>query len=142
MKAKVLASLRVLGLLFLVAVLAYVIWQPVLPSGLIIRKMAEMIDPASLDLDRTRVVRFTLSGKGGGVYDIVAGPDKVEAVEDRKGPVDLILFMEARDFNTLMLSMARDKVDESEFIRLTLSKKMRFAGDMTLMKTLFKTPEA
>ena len=68
MKAKVLASLRVLGLLFLVAVLVYVIWQPVLPSGLIIRKMADMIDPANLDLDQPRVVRFTLSGKGGGVY--------------------------------------------------------------------------
>ncbi len=141
MKSKVLASLRVLGLLFLVAVLVYVVWQPVLPSGLIIRKMAEYIDPGSLDLEQPRVIRFELAGKGGGVYDVVVAPDQVTVQEDRDGPVDLILFMEARDFNALMLSFARGKADKSEFIRQTLSKKMRFAGDMQLMETMFKPSE-
>jgi len=141
MKQKLLATLRILGVALLVAVLVYVVWQPVFPSGLIIRKMAEYIDPDDLSREGPRVVRFDLSGKGGGRFDIVVGADGVRVEEDRDGPVDLILFMEARDFNALMLAFARGKADESEFVRQVLSKKMRFAGNIQLMESLFKGPE-
>ncbi len=142
MKAKLLSALRILGLLILAAVLAYVIWQPVLPSGLIIQQMAERIEPGGLSQERPSIVRFDLSGKGGGLYEIVVSGDKVEVVEDGNGPADLILFMEARDFNSLMFDLAMGKVDESVFMHQILSKKMRFAGNMELMKTLFSPPGA
>jgi len=141
MRKEILASLRILGLILLLGVLAYVVWQPVIPSGLIVRKMAEYVDPGRLDPQGLRVVRFDLSGKGGGRFDIVAGDGRVEVVEDRDGPVDLILFMEATDFNALMFSLARGQTDESAFLRQVLSKKVRFAGDITLLEALFKPPE-
>jgi hypothetical protein len=142
MKTVVFALLKVIGLALLGATLVYVIWDPVLPSGLIIEKMADMIDPQNLPDDEKRVIRYDLSGKGGGVYNLVVSRDGVEVVEGETDQVDLVLFMEAKDFNELMFSFARGKADESMFIRLVLSKVMRFAGDMRIFELIFDTEEA
>jgi len=141
MRKRVLASLWTLVPLLLLAVLVYVVWQPVVPSGLIVRRMADYIDPVRLSGEGPRALRFDLSGRGGGRFDIVTDGERVEVVEDRRGSVDLILFMEARDFNALMLSLARGRANESEFRRQVLSKQMRFAGDITLLEELFEPPE-
>ena len=142
MKTVLFTLLKVFGLSLLGLTLIYVIWQPVLPSGLIIEKMAEMVDPGSLPDDRQRVVRFDLSGKGGGVYNLVVRRDGVQVVEGKREQPDLILFMEAEDFNDLMFALARGKADESLFIRLTLSKVLRFAGDMSIFELIFQNEEA
>jgi hypothetical protein len=101
-----------------------------------------MIDPQNLPDDEQRVVRYDLSGKGGGVYNLVVSKEGVEVVEGETDQVDLVLFMEAKYFNQLMFSFARGKADESMFIRLVLSKVMRFAGDMSIFELIFKNEEA
>ena len=141
MKTIVFTVLKVIGVSVLAITLIYVIWQPVIPSGFIIEKMAEMIEPQNLREDEQKVVRFDLSGKGGGLYNLVVRKDGAEVVEGETDRVDLVLYMEARDFNALMFSLARGKADESLFIRLTLSKVMRFAGDMGVFELIFKNEE-
>ena len=141
MKTIVFTVLKVIGVTLLAITLIYVIWQPVIPSGFIIEKMAEMIEPKNLPEDEQKVVRFDLSGKGGGLYNLVVRKDGAEVVEGETDRVDLVLYMEARDFNALMFSLARGKADESLFIRLTLSKVMRFAGDMGVFELIFKNEE-
>ncbi len=141
MKTIVFTVLKVIGVTLLAITLIYVIWQPVIPSGFIIEKMAEMIEPQNLREDEQKVVRFDLSGKGGGLYNLVVRKDGAEVVEGETDRVDLVLYMEARDFNALMFSLARGKADESTFIRLTLSKVMRFAGDMGVFELIFKNEE-
>ena len=134
--------LKVMGLSILGLTLIYVIWQPVLPSGLIIQKMAESLTPPDLLQGEQRVLRFDLSGKGGGVYNLVFRNDRVEVVEGDTDQVDLILFMEATDFNDLMISFARGKADEFTFRRLVIAKVMRFAGDMSIFELLAPSEEA
>jgi hypothetical protein len=134
--------LKVIGLSFLGLTLIYVIWQPVLPSGLIIQKMAESLKPPDLPRGEQRVLRFDLSGKGGGVYNLVFQRDGVEVVEGDTDQVDLIVFMEAKDFNDLMISVARGKADEFTFRRLIISKVMRFAGDMGVFELMAQSEEA
>ncbi len=141
MKRVFLAVLKVFGLSLLGLTLVYVIWQPVIPSGIIIEKMAEMVDPGNLPDDKQIVIRYDLSGRGGGMYNLVVNKNGVEVVEGETGQVDLVLFMEAKDFNDLMFSLARGKADESMFIRLTLSKVLRFAGDMSIFELIFKNEE-
>ena len=134
--------LKVIGLSLLGLTLVYVIWQPVLPSGLIVQKMAESLKPPDLPQGEQRVLRFDLSGKGGGVYNLVFQKDGVEVVEGDTDRVDLILFMEAKDFNNLMISVARGKADEFTFRRLVISKIMRFAGDMGVFELMAQSEEA
>ena len=88
-----------------------------------------------------KVVQFDLGGKGGDVYNLVARKGGVEVIEGETDQVDLILFMEAKDFNDMVFSLARGKADESMFMRLTIAKVMRFAGDMGVLELLFKNEE-
>jgi hypothetical protein len=142
MKRVIFWLLKAIGLSVLGLTLIYVIWQPVLPSGLIIQKMAESLTPPDLPQDEQRVLRFDLSGKGGGVYNLVFRNDRVEVVEGETDQVDLIVFMEAKDFNDLMISFARGKADEFTFRRLIISKVMRFAGDMRVFELMAPSEEA
>lgn len=125
------------GALVLGALLLFVIWDPVFPSGWIIGKMARSIDPARLSLERPVVVRFELSGKGGGVYNIVVQPGKVDVVRGMTESVDLILYMNAAEFNHLLFSLARGKADAYTFRSLVISKALTFAGDLSLLGKLF-----
>jgi len=142
MKTVVFTLLKVIGLSLLGLTLAYAIWQPVLPSRFLIQGMADRVDPRNLPDDEQRVVRFDLSGKGGGIYNLVVRKDGVEVVEGETDQADLVLFMEAKDFNDLIFSLARGKADESTFIRLVISKVMRLAGEMGVLELLFKNKEA
>jgi hypothetical protein len=136
MKRVVTWMLKVMGLSLLGLTLIYVIWQPVIPSGFIVQKMAESMKPPDLPQGEQKVLRFDLSGKGGGVYNLVLQRDDIEVVEGYTDQVDLIVFMEAKDFNDLMISLARGKADEFTFRRLIISKVMRFAGDMGVFALL------
>jgi hypothetical protein len=127
--------------LLLIVTLVYTVWQPVLPSAWIVKKMADSIDRQALKGQRPVVVRFDLSGTGGGVYNILAGPDKVEMIRGQTDQADLMVFMEATDFNHLMISLARGQGDEYTFQSLIISKFLRFAGDMTILKNLFNKTE-
>lgn len=147
LKTFVLKSLKIAGLLLLGITLVYVIWQPVLPSGLIIQGMTRAIDPQKLALERPMLVRFELSGKGGGIYNLVVDKDSVEVV---KGDMvdseidwaDLILYMDAKDFNNLMIAMATGKADESAIIKQVIGKFLRVAGDIMTFKTLLQPDTA
>lgn len=136
MKRAALTMAKVLVACLLGLALVYSIWQPVLPSKWIIKQMADSIDPRNLE--RPVVVRFDLSGKGGGAYNLIAREDGVRVVEEATDQVDLIVYMEAKDFNDLMLSLATGSADESAFRRLIISKVLRFAGDMRAFELLFK----
>jgi len=142
MKKAVFLLLKVVGLALLGITLVYVIWEPVFPSGWIIKKMADRIDSQNVPPGEERVVRFDLSGKGGGIYNIVVRREGVEVVEGDTDRVDLVLYMEAEDFNDLMFSLARGKADEFTFRRLIISKVLRFAGDMGVFELIFKKEEA
>ncbi len=130
--------LRILGAGALLVVLALVIWQPVFPSVWIIQRMADSIDPRNVPLDPPTGIRFELTGKGGGIYNIVVDEDSVKTVKGNTAVVDLVLFMEARDFNDLMFSLAGGEVDEFMFRSLIISKVLRFAGDMSVFEKLFE----
>ena len=114
------------------------IWQPVFPSILIVDGMAKAIDPRSVPLEPPTVVRFELSGKGGGIYTIVIEKDSVEIVRDRTPNVDLILYMEAKNFNDMMFALADGRADEYTVRSLIISKALRYAGDMSVFSKLFE----
>jgi len=137
------ALARGLALLLLGGVLIYEIWQPVLPSRWVIEGMAKAIVPPALPEGEERVVRFHLSGKGGGVYNLVIGKGGVRVVEGASTDrLDLILLMEAADFNDLMISLARGKADEFTFRRMVISKIMRFAGDLRDLELISQKRQA
>jgi len=142
MKTGLFTLLKVIGLSLLGLTLVYTIWQPILPSRFLVKGMAGQIDPGNMPEGEQKVVRFDLSGKGGGIYNLVARKDGVEVVEGETDQVDLVLFMEAKDFNDMVFTLARGKADESMFMRLTIAKVMRFAGDMGVFELLFKNEEA
>jgi len=141
MKTWLVRSLQWFLVLLLILILIYVVWQPVLPSAWIVKKMADSIDRTALQGQRPVAVRFVLSGKGGGAYNILAGPDRVEMIRGETDQADLIVFMEATDFNKLMISLARGQGDEYTFQSLIISKVLRFAGDMTVLNNLFNKTE-
>ena len=130
--------LRFVGAGILLIFLLLAIWQPVFPSILIVDGMAKAIDPRRVSLPPPTVVRFELSGKGGGVYTIVVEKGSVQIVRDRTDNVDLILYMEARDFNDLMFALADGKADEYTVRSLIISKALRYAGDMSVFSKLFE----
>ncbi len=142
MKAVLLTLLKVIGLSLLGLALAYAIWEPVFPSRFLIQGMAGRVDPQSVPDDEQRVVRFDLTGKGGGIYNLVVRKDGVKVVDGETDQVDLVLLMEARDFNDLIFSLVRGKADANTFIRLMTSNAMRFAGDMGVLELIFKNREA
>jgi len=117
-------------------ILVLVIWQPVFPSGWIIRGMAEGMDPQSLSLDKPTVLRFELSGQGGGNYNLLLSKEKVEVSEGRTNQVDLILAMKATDFNGLVFQMVQGKADQFTFQKLVISNVLRMAGDMNVLELL------
>lgn len=121
------------------AVLALVIWQPVIPSGWIIEGMAKQIDPGNLSLDKPVVLRFDLAGKGGGLYNLVLSKEKVAVIEGYTDQVDLVLATKATDFNRLILQMAQGKADESVFAKLVISNELKIAGDMSVLELLNPT---
>lgn len=130
--------LRFVGAGILLIFLLLAIWQPVLPSILIVDGMAKAIDPRTVPLEPPTVVRFELSGKGGGIYTVVAEKDSVKIVRDRTDNTDLILYMKARDFNDLMFALADGKADEYTVRSLIISKALRYAGDMSVFSKLFQ----
>ena len=130
--------LRVTGWVLLGTALVYVIWEPVIPSGWIVREMANRIDPDRVPPGEERVVRFELSGKGGGTYSMVVRNEGVEVVARDTDRVDLVLFMEAEEFNALVLALARGTADASTIIRLVIANVLRFAGDMDVFQELFR----
>ena len=123
-------------LIVLVVVLVIVIWQPVVPSGLIIKGMPNMIKSGDLSLDKPVVLRFELSGRGGGNYNLLLSREKVEVTEGSINQADLILAMEAADFNKLIFQMAQGKADEYIFQKLIISNTLRFAGNMEVLALL------
>lgn len=137
MKRAIFALLKVVGLAVLGIALLYVAWQPVIPSRWIIARMAKVIPAPDLPANEEKIIRFDLSGKGGGVYNLLLRKGGVRLVEGRNTErLDLVLFMEAKDFNDLMISLARGKADELTFRRLVISKLMRFGGDMEVFQLL------
>ncbi len=127
------ASMVVLGI-----ILILVIWQPVFPSGVLIGLMADQIDPQQVSLERSVTVRFDLSGKGGGRYNILVNKDSVKTKKGDTDAVDLVIYMEAADFNNLMYSIASGKADESMFVSLGMSDILRVAGDISILENLFR----
>ena len=123
----------------LLAVLVLVIWQPVLPSRWIIQGLATQIDPVDLSLEEPAVLRFELGGKGGGVYNLMLSREKVEVTEGDTDQVDLMIAMNATDFNQLMFQMAQGRADESAFAKLVISNMLRIAGDMSVLELLNPT---
>lgn len=137
MKRSIFALLKGVGLAVLGIALLYVAWQPVIPSRWIVARMAEAIPAPNLGESEEKVIRFDLSGKGGGVFNLVLRKDTVRVIEGRNTErLDLVLFMEAKEFNDLMISLARGKADALTFKRLVISKLMRFGGDMEVLQLL------
>ncbi|MDX1734322.1 MAG: hypothetical protein R3228_08140 [Halioglobus sp.] len=128
-------------LVLLTCGLVLVIWQPVLPSGLIIEGMANQMDARGLALEKPVVLRFELAGRGGGDYNLVMTPEKVEMTEGETNQVDLLIAMKATDFNALVLQMAQGRADESLFAKLMVSNVLKMAGDMSVLALLNPTGE-
>ncbi len=122
---------KIIGWAILVITLILVIWQPVVPSKYLIEGMTGAVEKNKASIEEPVTVRFDLSGKGGGVYNIVASKEKVEVIEgydvDR---VDSILYLKATDFNSLMIQMARGKADEFTMKSLVMGNFLDMAGDM------------
>jgi hypothetical protein len=126
-------------IIILCIALILIIWKPVIPSRYIIGGMADAIDVKNLTFEKPVTVRYELTGKGGGNFNIIADKSKNKAVvvEGDIGKVDLLLAMRSSDFNDLMISMARGKADEYMFMSLVISNKLKIAGDMTMLNKLF-----
>ncbi len=135
------SKLYIAGMVVLGIILILVIWQPVFPSKILINAMADKIDPQNISFDNPVTVRFDLSGKGGGIYNILVDKDSVKTIEGETDTVDLIIYMVAKDFNNLIFSIASGKGDESMFISLGMSDILRVAGDISILENLFKKKE-
>ncbi len=135
------SKLYIAGMVVLGIILILVIWQPVFPSKILINAMADKIDPQNISFDNPVTVRFDLSGKGGGIYNILVDKGSVKTIEGETDAVDLIIYMVAKDFNNLIFSIASGKGDESMFVRLAMSDILRVAGDISILENLFKKKE-
>ncbi len=136
MRLSIKNSIYTLVMIALGGILVLVIWQPVFPSGWIIQGMADTIDPKNLSLDKPVVLRFELSGQGGGIYNLVFSPKKVWVTEEDPTQVDLIIAMKAADFNTFIIQMAQGKANEFVFIKLLISNTLKMAGDLSVLELL------
>ncbi len=137
MKFSVLKKSSSIIIIILCIILLLVIWRPVIPSSFIIGGMADSIDVKKLSLEKPVILRFELSGKGGGDYNIIVDKNKAEVVEGKMDNIDILMSMRAEDFNNLMISMARGKANENMFKSLVVSNKLKIAGDMTNLQKLF-----
>jgi len=137
MKFSVIKSPAGVVIIILCIVLVFAIWQPVIPSGMIIEGMTDYIDVEALSLDKPVCVRFELKGRGGGDYNIIVDSDSAVVKTGAVDSADLIIIMEASDFNTLIFSMADGKADEYLFKRFVVSNKLQFAGDISILQKLF-----
>lgn len=129
--------LKYIGASAFIIMIIFIIWQPVFPSKFILQGMTDRVDVKSLKLELPVVIRFYLTGKGGGVYNIIVDKDKASVVEGDTDRIDLAIKMEAREFNSLIYLLATGKASESAFINLAISKRLSFAGDINIMKELF-----
>jgi len=130
--------LKASGIAILVIGLAYAIWQPVFPSGILVKGMAGTIDPKVLSLDKPVVIRFDLSGKGGGIFSVWVDQTKAEVIKGKTDSVDLVIFMKATDFNDMIATMSKGKGDSTLITRLMISDIFSFAGDISLFGKIFK----
>lgn len=137
-KKMIIRILGICGSAGLIIFLILVIWQPVFPSSWIIKKMAESIKTDNLQMNFPVVVSFNLDGKGGGVYSIVVNRDGAVIVDGMTGQPDLILFMEAKEFNRMIIDLGTGKAGKFTLINLALSNVLRYAGDITVLEKLFK----
>jgi len=135
--------LKIIGWLILGITLLIVIVNPVLPSKHLIQGMAGQADKTKASLEEPVTVRFDLSGRGGGVYNIVATKDKVEVIEGAIDHVDSIIYMKATDFNNLIFQMATGQADEFTIKGLVMGNFMDIAGDMFALGAIMgeKPPE-
>ena len=138
MKTLLTRFLKISSIAILLIVLILTIWQPVMPSVWIIEKIADYIDADALPQDKTITVRFELAGRGGGDYNLVAGKDAVSVSEGEAESIDLIIAMEAREFNSLMWSLGRGKADQFTIVGLVVANKLSYTGDLNVLNILFK----
>jgi putative sterol carrier protein len=132
-----LKSLKWIAFVALLIIMVLVIWQPVFPSGKIVEGMVDAIDPSKITMDLPKAVQFELSGKGGGVYSLLVTIDEAKFLKGRAEQADLIIYMEATDFNSLMMAMAQGKADAFTFQSAIISNTLKFAGDMGVFSGLF-----
>ncbi len=128
--------LKIIGAAILGITLIIVIWQPVLPSKFLIMGMAHGIEKNKASLEEPITVRFKLSGRGGGIYNLVADKNQVIVVEGETEKVDLILFMKATDFNSMAIKLATGKADKYTIQGLMISNFLDIAGDMMVLGKL------
>jgi len=138
MRSHVVKIVNIAGMALLGIVLILVVWQPVFPSGILIQQMADMIEPEKVSMPLPVVVRFELSGKGGGRHNIIVDTDTVRTHGGETDRVDLILYMDARAFNDLLFSIALGKANDAMFLSLGMSDILRFSGDIEIFKKLFE----
>ncbi len=129
---------NITGILVLGIIMVLSIWQPVIPSSLLLKQMVKSVDIQKIALVQPAVIRFELSGKGGGIYNIVADNKEAKIVKGETDRIDLIIYMKAVEFNNLIFAVASGKADKSLFLRMTLSNILRFSGDIEILEKLFK----
>ena len=92
----------------------------------------------ALSLDTPVVIRFDLSGKGGGIFSVRVDHANAAMIKGKTDSVDLIIFMRATDFNDMIATMSRGKGDPTLITRLMISDIFSFAGDINLFGKIFK----
>ena len=129
--------LNIVGLLIVILLLILVIWQPVLPSKWLVSGMAYKAKETCSALEEPVTVRFELSGRGGGIYNIVADKNDARFVEGEDTErLDAIMYMTASDFNSLIFQMATGKADEYTVQGLVVANFLDIAGDMMALGKL------
>ena len=129
--------LNIAGILILGLMLIMVVWQPVFPSKWLVYGMAYKAKETCSSLEEPVTVRFELSGRGGGIFNIVADQNDARFVEGEDTErVDAIMYMAASDFNSLIFQMASGKADEYTVQGLVVANFLDIAGDMMAMGRL------
>ena len=129
--------LNIAGIMIVGLLLVLVIWQPVFPSKFLIYGMAYKVKETCSSLEAPVTVRFELSGRGGGIFNIVADKNDARVVEGEDTErLDMIMYMTASDFNSLMFEMATGKADEFTVQGLVVANFLDIAGDMTALAKL------
>ncbi len=134
---KIKKILKYTGIAVFAVAVILTIWEPVFPSRYILQGMTDRIDVKRVKIDLPVVLRFYLSGKGGGVYNIIVDKDGARLTEGDTDRIDFILKMEAAEFNSLMYSLATGKASPSAFVNMAIAKRLSYTGEMSIMKELF-----